>query len=105
TPDDPSVGVLDGLELLAETLGTELATLLAETDRVVPGPTGATNGLLEHKGARVGLLTTEGHRDVIEMREGLKGDRYNLRLPPPEQLVPRKRRLGGYERSRADGRG
>jgi len=39
------------------------------------------------------LLTTEGHRDVIEMREGLKGDRYDLRSPPPEPLVPRERRF------------
>jgi N-methylhydantoinase A len=104
TPEDPSVGVLDGLELLAEMLGTQRAALLAETNRVVHGTTVATNALLEHKGARVGLLTTEGHRDVIEMREGLKDDRYNLRLPPPEQLVPRKLRLGVRERLRADGR-
>ena len=104
TPEDPSVGVLDGLELLAEMLGTELAPLLAETERVVHGTTVATNALLEHGGARVGLLTTAGHRDVIEMREGLKDDRYNLRLPPPEQVVPRKLRLGVRERLRADGR-
>ena len=90
--------------LLAEMLGTDLAALLAETERLVHGTTVATNALLEHKGARVGLLTTEGHRDVIEMREGLKDDRYNLRLPPPEQLVPRKLRLGVRERLRADGR-
>ncbi|MBV8934557.1 MAG: hydantoinase/oxoprolinase family protein, partial [Alphaproteobacteria bacterium] len=104
TPDDPSIGVLDGLKLLARMLDTQLATLLAATERVVHGTTVATNALLEHKGARVGLLTTEGHRDVIEMREGLKDDRYNLRLPPPEQLVPRKLRLGVRERLRADGR-
>jgi N-methylhydantoinase A len=104
TPDDPSIAVLDGLELLAEMLGTELAALLTETERVVHGTTVATNALLEHGGARVGLVTTEGHRDVIEMREGLKDDRYNLRLPPPEQLVPRKLRLGVRERLRADGR-
>jgi N-methylhydantoinase A len=104
TPDDPSVGVLDGLNLLAEMLETELPVLLTETERVVHGTTVATNALLEHRGARVGLLTTEGHRDVIEMREGLKDDRYNLRLPPPEQLVPRKLRLGVRERLRADGR-
>src|SRR5271154_6238521 len=104
TPDDPSIGVIDGLDLLAKTLGTELPALLAETERVVHGTTVATNALLEHKGARVGLLTTEGHRDVIEMREGLKDDRYNLRLPPPEQLVPRHLRLGVRERLRADGR-
>ncbi len=104
TPDDPSVGVMDGLKLLAETIGTDLAPLLAETDRVVHGTTVATNALLEHEGARVGLLTTAGHRDVIEMREGLKDDRYNLRMPPPEQLAPRKLRLGVRERLRADGR-
>src|SRR6516164_8950640 len=104
TPADPSVGALDGLRLLAETLGLELARLLAQTERIVHGTTVATNALIEYKGAKVGLLTTEGHRDVIEMREGLKDDRYNLRLPPPEQLVPRKLRLSVDERLRADGR-
>jgi N-methylhydantoinase A len=104
TPADPSVGVLDGLQLLAEALGLGRAALLAETDRIVHGTTVATNALIERRGAKVGLLTTEGHRDVIEMREGLKDDRYNLRLPPPEQLVPRKLRLGVRERMRADGR-
>jgi N-methylhydantoinase A len=104
TPADPSIGVLDGLQLLADTLGLDRLALLAETDRIVHGTTVATNALLEHRGAKVGLLTTEGHRDVIEMREGLKDDRYNLRLPPPEQLVPRKLRLGVRERLRADGR-
>src|SRR6516162_3678936 len=104
TPADPSIGVLDGLQLLADTLGLDRSVLLGETDRIVHGTTVATNALLERRGAKVGLLTTEGHRDVIEMREGLKDDRYNLRLPPPEQLVPRKLRLGVHERLRADGR-
>jgi N-methylhydantoinase A len=104
TPADPSIGVLDGLQLLADTLRLDRSALLAETDRIVHGTTVATNALLERRGAKVGLLTTEGHRDVIEMREGLKDDRYNLRLPPPEQLVPRKLRLGVRERMRADGR-
>jgi N-methylhydantoinase A len=104
TPADPSIGVLDGLQSLADGLGRERAMLLAETDRIVHGTTVATNALIEHRGAKVGLLTTEGHRDVIEMREGLKDDRYNLRLPPPEQLVPRKLRLGVRERMRAGGK-
>jgi len=104
TPADPSIGVIAGLELLAEALGLPLAAMLADTDRIVHGTTVATNALLEHKGAKVGLLTTEGHRDVIEMREGLKDDRYNLRMPPPVLLVPRDRRLGVRERMRADGR-
>src|SRR5205823_9493747 len=104
TPEDPSLGVLDGLAELAGRLGLERAVLLAATDRIVHGTTVATNALLERKGAKVGLLTTEGHRDVIEMREGLKDERYNLRMVPPEQLVPRHLRLGVRERVRADGR-
>src|SRR5262245_26438237 len=104
TPRDPSIGVLDGLGRLATVLGTDTRSLLQATERIVHGTTVATNALLEHKGARVGLLTTEGHRDVIEMREGLKDDRYNLRMPAPEPLVPRARRIGVRERLRADGR-
>jgi len=104
TPEDPSVGVVEGLAVLAAKLGLDRGALLARTERIVHGTTVATNALLELKGARTGLLTTEGHRDVIEMREGLKDDRYNLRLPPPQQLVPRHLRLGVRERMRADGR-
>ncbi|MCY3671474.1 MAG: hydantoinase/oxoprolinase family protein, partial [Alphaproteobacteria bacterium] len=103
TPADQSVGVLDGLERLAGGMGLDLATLLARTERIVHGTTVATNAILERKGATVGLLTTGGHRDVLEMREGLKPDRYNLRIPPPDPLVPRRRRLGVRERVRADG--
>src|ERR1044071_6577649 len=104
TPQDPSIGVMAGLERLAELLRLSRSALFARTERIVHGTTVATNALLEHKGAKVGLLTTEGHRDVIEMREGLKDDRYNLRMPPPVELVPRQRRLAVRERMRADGR-
>ncbi len=104
TPEDPSRGVMDGLARLAPALGCDLAGLLRATERIVHGTTVATNALLERKGARVALLTTAGHRDVIEMREGLKDDRYNLRVPPPEPLTPRARRIGVRERMRADGR-
>ncbi|HLI14016.1 MAG TPA: hydantoinase/oxoprolinase family protein [Alphaproteobacteria bacterium] len=104
TPADQSIGVIEGLRRLAERLGLDLPELLRRTERIVHGTTVATNALLERKGAKVGLLTTAGHRDVLEMREGLKEDRYNLRMPPPEPLVPRHLRLGVRERLRADGR-
>ncbi len=103
TPADQSEGVIAGLGNLAATLGLSLAELLTRTTRIVHGTTVATNALLERKGARVGLLTTEGHRDVIEMREGLKPDRYDLRQPPPAPLVPRRLRLPVRERLRPDG--
>ena len=103
TPRDPLDGLMEGLGLLAAELGLDLTALLARTESIIHGTTVATNALLERKGAKVGLLTTEGHRDVIEMREGLKDDRYNLRMAPPVPLVPRARRLGVRERLRFDG--
>src|SRR6267154_509781 len=103
TPADQSIGVMAGLEELARRLNVSRADMLAATERLVHGTTVATNALLERKGAKVALLTTEGHRDVIEMREGLKPDRYDLRSPPPDPLVPRERRFGVRERLKADG--
>jgi N-methylhydantoinase A len=103
TPADQSIGVMAGLQELARRLGMTCEQMLSATNRLVHGTTVATNALLERKGAKVALLTTEGHRDVIEMREGLKPDRYDLRSPPPEPLVPRERRLGVRERLKANG--
>ena len=103
TPHDQSHGVLQGILLAADPLGLDTTQLLASTSRIVHGTTVATNALLEGKTARLGMLTTEGHRDVIEMREGLKPERYNLRMTPPEPLVPRRLRLPVRERIRADG--
>jgi len=98
TPSDQSIGVMAGLEEIARRLKLTRAQLLAATDRIVHGTTVATNALLERRGAKTALLTTAGHRDVIEMREGLKGDRYDLRSPPPEPLVPREFRFAVRER-------
>lgn len=103
TPRDQSVGVLNGLDDLAGRLGLSLEELLGHTERIVHGTTVATNALLERKGRRTGLLTTAGHRDILEMREGLKPDRYNLRMAPPEPLVPRHLRRPVPERMAHDG--
>jgi N-methylhydantoinase A len=103
TPGDQSDGVLEGIALAAERLGLTMADLLRGTSRIVHGTTVATNSLLEGKHARVGMLTTAGHRDIIEMREGLKPDRYNLRMTPTVPLVPRHLRLPVTERMRGDG--
>jgi len=103
TPENQALGVVEGISKLAARLELPQKELLRRTSRIVHGTTVATNALLERKGARIALLTTSGHRDVLEMREGLKLDRYDLRSPPPAPLVPRERRLGIAERMRADG--
>jgi N-methylhydantoinase A/oxoprolinase/acetone carboxylase beta subunit/N-methylhydantoinase B/oxoprolinase/acetone carboxylase alpha subunit len=103
TPADPSIGVLRGLTEVAEAHGQTLDQLLAEVELIVHGTTVATNTLIERKGANVGLITTEGFRDLLEMREGLKEDRYNLRMTPVEPLIPRYLRLGVPERVKYDG--
>lgn len=98
TPEDQSIGVLTGLADLAARLDVSLTELMARSERIVHGTTVATNALLERKGRKVALLTTDGHRDILEMREGLKPDRYNLRMPPIDPLVPRDLRRPVRER-------
>ena len=74
--------------------------------RFVHGTTVATNAVLERKGARVGLLTTAGFRDVLEIGRQSRGDLYDLRFKPssPDFLVPHSARLEVTERIGPDGR-
>ena len=103
TPKDPSIGVLNGLTEIANSNKMTLNELLAKVELIVHGTTVATNTLIERKGAKVGIITTHGFRDLLEIREGLKEDRYNLRMAPVDPLVPRYLRLGIQERIKYDG--
>ncbi|MEE8465830.1 MAG: hydantoinase B/oxoprolinase family protein, partial [Dehalococcoidia bacterium] len=103
TPNDPSEGLMAGLNDAAAAYGLSLADFLASADMIIHGSTVATNTLVERKGAKVGLITTDGFRDLLEMREGLKEDRYNLRMTPVEPLVPRYLRADVPERVLSDG--
>ena len=94
---------MTGLTHAASAHGLSLEDFLAAADMIIHGSTVATNTLVERKGAKVGLLTTDGFRDLLEMREGLKEDRYNLRMTPVEPLVPRYMRAEVPERVRSDG--
>ncbi len=100
TPDDPPRGVLDVLELAA---GDEpLPDFLGRAERLVHGTTLATNVLLTRRGARTGLLTTAGFRDVTEIRRGIRNlgtSMFDQFRPPYEPLVPRSRRIGVPERT------
>ena len=103
TPQAPSDAVMNGLRDIGAAYGLPVTELLSRTRLFIHGTTVATNTLLERKGARVGLITTEGFRDLLALREGLKEDRYNLRMTPVVPLVPRPLRRTLEERIRADG--
>jgi len=92
-PDDPARGVLNAVAKAAGAFGlTELA-FLEDCTFFAHGSTVATNTLLERKGAKVGLLTTEGFRDSLEVRRGIRANPWDHRTPYPEVLVPRYLRL------------
>ena len=73
TPRDFSQGVLDSLDLVAAKLDLTTEALLRRTARLALGTTVGTNALLQRRGARVGLITTRGHRDVIHIMRGARG--------------------------------
>jgi len=97
---EPEKGVL---RAVAETLG--VAGLSAgEIDLIVHGTTLATNALIERRGAKTALVTTDGFRDVLEMRAENRYEQYDLSIELPPPLVPRRRRFTIGERmdSRGD---
>jgi N-methylhydantoinase A len=73
TPHDFSQGVMDALQLIADKLGVSVEQLLQDTSRLALGTTVGTNAMLQRRGARVGLITTKGHRDVIHIMRGARG--------------------------------
>jgi N-methylhydantoinase A len=95
---DQSEGVMNGLERLARSQSLELTELLAHTERIVHGTTTADNTMIQMNGAVTGLITSEGHRDEIELRRGYKEDIWDPSYPPPTPICPRRRRVGVPER-------
>ena len=99
TPHSPEQGVLTAIGMVT----SEAGVASGEVQLIIHGTTLATNALIERKGARTALLTTEGFRDVIEIRHENRFEQYdvNIDLPPP--LVPRRLRLPIRERIDAQG--
>ncbi|WP_214410976.1 hydantoinase/oxoprolinase family protein [Sphaerisporangium fuscum] len=97
TPRAPELGVLAAVDAAAGD------GLLARCSYLVHGTTVGLNALLERRGATVGLITTEGFRDVLEIRRGDRADPYDLFWTPPPPLVPRRLRREVRERVAHDG--
>ena len=88
---------------MAEEAGTTVAELLRETEFLVHGQTMATNALIQRNGPVIGLLCTQGLRDIMYLGRGGKPERFNIHLQKPEDFIPRYLRLGIPERTGADG--
>ncbi len=94
TPTEPERGVLNGVAAILGQAG--LAP--ADVSILVHGTTLATNAIIERKGARTALVTTEGFRDVLALGNESRYDQYDLNITLPQPLVPRHLRLPVPER-------
>ena len=96
TPQDASIGVLDGLN-------SALEGDLSGLDQLFHGSTVATNAVIERKGCRAALLTTAGFRDLLLLQRQLRPNVYAIACHKPEPLVPLNRSIEAQERVAADG--
>ncbi|MEM7114303.1 MAG: hydantoinase B/oxoprolinase family protein [Chloroflexota bacterium] len=99
TPTDPVVGALTGVRLALADANVEPAQVAS----FIHGTTLATNALIERKGATVGVITTEGFRDILEIAYERRYDQYDVFLDKPDMLVPRERCFTIKERMTATG--
>ena len=100
TPDDPSRGIAQGVEEGVSGIGA----VMTEIGYFGHGTTVGTNALIQHRGARTGLITTEGFRDLLEIGRQKRPDLYDLQADKPEVLIARDLRLEVPERVLFDGR-
>ncbi|MDC1171627.1 hydantoinase/oxoprolinase family protein, partial [Alphaproteobacteria bacterium] len=99
TPEAPELGVLEGIKKALDQSGLTPANI----DILIHGTTLATNALIERKGAKVALITTEGLRDSVEMAQENRFDQYDINIDRPTPLVPRYLRWGVRERLNVKG--
>jgi N-methylhydantoinase A len=98
TPDNPALAIVDGLRELARQGVVELQDIR----RLCHGTTVATNALIQRRGGRVALITTQGFRDLLEIGRQTRPHLYDLQVDQAEPLVPRERRFEAPERLRAN---
>ena len=100
TAAEPAKAVLEGLKALLKEAGLSVA----DVGLVIHGTTLATNALIERKGARTALITTEGFRDVLESGYEARYEQYDLTIDLPKPLIPRRWRFGVGERIDSTGK-
>jgi N-methylhydantoinase A len=89
TPGDPARAVIQGIGEIASSRGLSAGAFLKETGLIVHGTTVATNAVLTGNGAKAGLITTKGFRDILQMRRGWREEFFNNKRPLPAPLIRR----------------
>ncbi|WP_375254831.1 hydantoinase/oxoprolinase family protein [Yoonia sp.] len=95
----PETAIVDGMRQVCAQAGITPA----QVGQIIHGTTLATNALIERRGAKTALITTQGFRDVIEMRTESRFEQYDLNLKLPDPLLPRQMRYTVQERVDANG--
>lgn len=103
TPDDPVRGVLDSLECAARAFSLPRRALLQRGTHLIHGTTHAINAIITGRTARTAFLTTQGHPDVLVLREGGRTEPFNFTVPFPAPYVPRSLTFEIPGRIRTDG--
>ncbi len=98
TPGDEATGILNAVDQISEHYKLTAESFLQACDTLVLGTTVVTNAMLEYSGANVGMITTKGFRDIIDLRSGFKEDHFDIKLPAPHPIIPRQKRRGVTER-------
>ena len=99
TPRDPSDAVEEGIRALEATT----PDFVGKLDELIHGTTLVINSIIERKGARTGLITTKGFRDILEIGREIRYAPYDIFAEFPKPLIPRRYRLEVDERIRSDG--
>jgi N-methylhydantoinase A len=99
TPENPGQAIVDGLKEMCD----ELSINPTDIERLCHGTTVATNSLIQRRGGKVALITTEGFRDLLEIGRQTRPHMYSLQEDQPEPLVPRARRFEVSERVNSNG--
>lgn len=98
TPKDPSIATIRGIEEMAKDRNMTTEEFLRQVTTIVHGTTVTTNATLTYRGAKTGLLTTEGVRDALEMRRGIREEQYNNHYENARPVVERYLRRPVRER-------
>ena len=103
TPENPSIGILDGLKQIATSYEKNFKEFLSDVDTIIHGTTHAINAIVTNKIAKTAFLCTKGHPDTLLFREGGRIEIFNFTVEYPDPYVPRSLTFEIPERTNYDG--